>query len=49
MFTGRFLRGDLRTLPSEWFGWTPWDGLALYVVIASATSFALVAAVRSPR
>lgn len=30
----RFLLGDLRTWPSEWWGWTPWQGLALYLACA---------------
>ncbi|WP_229664421.1 hypothetical protein [Sphingomonas metalli] len=30
----RFSRGDLRTVPSEWWGWTTWHGLALYLVLA---------------
>ena len=30
----RFLAGDLRTWPSEWLGWTPWQGLALYLACA---------------
>ncbi|KQR80475.1 hypothetical protein [Sphingomonas sp. Leaf343] len=30
----RFLRGDLRTWPSEWFGWSTWGGLYLYGVVA---------------
>lgn len=29
-----FVRGDLRTWPSEWWGWTPWQGLALYLACA---------------
>ena len=30
----RFLAGDLRTWPSEWLGWSPWAGLALYLALA---------------
>ncbi|SFP90748.1 hypothetical protein [Sphingomonas rubra] len=29
-----FLRGDLRTWPSEWLGWTAWHGFALYLAVA---------------
>lgn len=31
-----FLKGELRTLPSDWFGWTPWHGFELWLVIATA-------------
>ena len=31
----RFRNGELRTLPSEWLGWSPWEGLALYLLIAA--------------
>ena len=30
----RFSAGQLQTLPNEWFGWSPWAGLALYCAIA---------------
>ena len=30
----RFRLGDLRTIPSEWWGWTTWHGLELYLAIA---------------
>ncbi|WP_267381345.1 MULTISPECIES: hypothetical protein [unclassified Sphingomonas] len=30
----RFLQGDMRTWPSEWLGWSPWTGFALYVALA---------------
>ncbi len=30
----RFSRGDLRTWPSEWLGWSTWGGLGLYLVVA---------------
>ncbi|EZP49150.1 hypothetical protein [Sphingomonas sp. RIT328] len=29
-----FARGLLRTVPSEWFGWSPWAGFALWAVLA---------------
>jgi hypothetical protein len=28
------LHGQFTTLPSDWWGWTPWRGLALYLVLA---------------
>ncbi len=30
----RFLPGDLRTIPSDWWGWSTWAGFALYVAVA---------------
>ena len=30
----RFVAGDLRTWPSEWLGWSPWTGLALWAAVA---------------
>ena len=48
VFTGRFLGGDLRTIPSEWFGWSGFGGLALYLALASAIGAALVSTVRAP-
>jgi hypothetical protein len=32
----RFAAGDLRTLPSEWLGWTPWHGFLAWLAIATA-------------
>lgn len=37
----RFLPGDLRTWPSEWLGWTPWHGFALWAAIAVPLGAAL--------
>jgi len=34
VIAGPFATGWLRTLPSEWFGWTPWHGFALWAAIA---------------
>jgi hypothetical protein len=28
-----FVTGNLSTFPSQWFGWAPWRGLALYLVL----------------
>ncbi len=44
----RFLNGQLRTNPSEWFGWSVWSGLALYLALASALVAMLVSMVRAP-
>ncbi|WP_342658329.1 hypothetical protein NPJ82_03130 [Sphingomonas sp. NY01] len=30
----RFVTGQLRTIPNEWWGWSPWEGLALWAVVA---------------
>ncbi|WP_287978746.1 hypothetical protein [Sphingomonas sp.] len=30
----RFAHGDLRTVASEWFGWRPWYGFALWATLA---------------
>jgi hypothetical protein len=30
----RFFRLDIRTLPSDWWGWPAWRGLALYLTLA---------------
>ena len=30
----RFLVGDLRTIPSDWWGWTTWNGLYLWAAVA---------------
>ncbi|WP_322965797.1 hypothetical protein [Sphingomonas fuzhouensis] len=30
----RFARGDLRTIPSDWWGWTTWNGLYLWATVA---------------
>ncbi|MDQ1229508.1 hypothetical protein QE379_000934 [Sphingomonas sp. SORGH_AS 879] len=37
-----FRFGDLRTVASEWWGWTPWNGLALWALIAVPLSLWLV-------
>ncbi len=30
----KFLDGDIRTLPNEFWGWSPWAGLGLYLALA---------------
>jgi 4-amino-4-deoxy-L-arabinose transferase-like glycosyltransferase len=42
----RFRHGDLRTIPSEWWGWTTWHGLWLYLAIALPLLAALIVRVR---
>lgn len=32
----RFRAGDLRTVASEYWGWTPWQGFALWAVVAAS-------------
>lgn len=44
-----FLNGQLRTLPSEFWGWQPWAGLQLYLILAAALAVALVVALRRER
>lgn len=36
-----FVHGQLRTIPSEFWGWQPWNGLYLYLALAAALSVAL--------
>ncbi|WP_230482595.1 hypothetical protein [Sphingomonas sp. Leaf21] len=38
----RFRFGDLRTIPSEWWGWTTWHGLGLWAAVALPLSLWLV-------
>ena len=38
----RFWPGYLRTIPNEFFGWTPWQGLAMWAVAAAALFAALM-------
>lgn len=46
----RFWPGYLRTVPSEFFGWTPWQGLAMGAVAAASLSVALMFALsRQPQ
>ncbi len=46
----RFWPGYLRTVPNEFFGWTPWQGLAMWAVAAAALFAALMFALsRQPQ
>ena len=38
----RFLVGDLRTIPSDWWGWTTWNGLYLWAAVAIPLALWLV-------
>ena len=49
VFEQRFLMSQLRTIPNEWFGWSAFGGLALYLGIASALGAALLSTVRGVR
>lgn len=42
----RFRHGDLRTIPSEWWGWTTWQGLWLYLAVALPLLATLIVRVR---
>ena len=42
----RFLRGQLATLPSEWWGWSSWRGFALYLDLALPLLVLLILLVR---
>lgn len=42
-----FAKGDFRDLPSVFWGWTPWQGFALYVLIAGTIGALLFAANRA--
>lgn len=44
----RFLAGDLRTWPSEWLGWSPWAGLALWAIVALPLGMVLIRRVNRP-
>ncbi|WP_374294740.1 hypothetical protein [Sphingomonas sp.] len=45
----RFVTGQLRTIPNEWWGWSPWEGLALWGVVAVPVIAALAWSVRRGR
>lgn len=42
----RFLPGELHGWPTEWLGWSPWAGFALYLAVALPLLGALVLRVR---
>lgn len=45
----KFLAGDIRTIPNEFWGWSPWTGLGLYLALAGALAAALAVALRRLR
>ncbi|PXA98305.1 hypothetical protein DMC47_09250, partial [Nostoc sp. 3335mG] len=45
VFRERFDPGYLRTVADEWFGYTPWQGLAIWAVVAGVLALALAASV----
>lgn len=49
IWTRLFLNGQLRTLPSEFWGWQSWNGLYLYLALAAALGIALALAFRRER
>jgi hypothetical protein len=44
-----FVNGQLRTIPSEFWGWQPWNGLYLYLALAAALAVALAWSLRRER
>ena len=46
VWRGRFVTGQLRTVPDEWFGWTPFAGLWIYLAVAVPLLAALLAVAR---
>lgn len=49
VWRARFAPGYLRTIPNEWFGYTAWQGLGLYVALAAVLMGAAVIAARQER
>jgi len=46
VFRDRFDPGYLRTVADEWLGYTPWQGLAIWAVVAGVLTVALAVLVR---
>lgn len=44
-----FVNGYLRTIPNEFWGWTPWSGLYLYLALAGTLAVALLWSIRRER
>jgi hypothetical protein len=38
--------GNLTSLPTQWFGWAPWRGVALYLVLAGPLLFVMILSAR---
>ncbi|SOB79976.1 hypothetical protein SAMN06297144_0827 [Sphingomonas guangdongensis] len=47
VIVGRFAGGYLRTLPNEWWGWSAWSGLGLYLLIAGGLLVTLLRTLQS--
>ncbi len=45
----KFAGGDLRTIPNEFWGWSPWAGMGLYLALAGVLAGMLAMAVRRER
>ena len=41
-----FVTGNLTTFPSQWLGWAPWRGLALYLVLVGPLLVTMVLSAR---
>ncbi len=46
VFEARFLQAQLRTIPNEWFGWSAYGGLFLYLGIAAVLGWALLSTLK---
>ncbi|KQM22426.1 hypothetical protein ASE73_14425 [Sphingomonas sp. Leaf24] len=49
VFAARFDPGYLRTVADEWFGYTPWQGLAIWALVAGLLTVALAVLVGRAR
>ncbi|MGN5375647.1 phospholipid carrier-dependent glycosyltransferase [Sphingomonas hankookensis] len=49
VFAARFDPGYLRTVADEWLGFTPWQGLAIWAVVAAVLTIGLAALVHRAR
>ncbi|MEZ0494870.1 hypothetical protein [Sphingomonas sp. IW22] len=45
VWRGRFLPGDIRTVPSQWFGVSPWMGLGIWAGVAAVLFLAFMLAI----
>lgn len=49
VIAGRFARGDVATVASDWWGWSPWTGFALWAAVALPALAWLALRARSDR
>jgi hypothetical protein len=49
VIAGNFANGYLRTVPSEWFGWSAWAGFYWWAALALPTIGWLAWRVRGPQ